>query len=139
VLNAHAWDPIETKRLCRLVARFAVSELVAATNKEGIAKTTKTNRRSDLPHMSGIEFVKLSDGGSKLFEPNVGKVQTRQHVVASPMPRGRERHSFLALASAAALLFQLFAESWVRSNQMKGHCHVRAFYLSSAPGVRRLR
>ena len=52
VVDAHAWNPIEAQLLRRLVARFAVDELVAATDKERIAKTKEADRGSDLPHVS---------------------------------------------------------------------------------------
>jgi hypothetical protein len=60
--------------LRRLVARFAVNELVAATDRERIAETEETDRGSDLPHMSWIKLTELSGGGPQLVERKVGKL-----------------------------------------------------------------
>jgi hypothetical protein len=71
--------------LGRLVARFAVNELVAAANKKRIAETEQASRGSALPHMSCIKFTQLPIGGSKFFEKNREKLQTWKHVVASSL------------------------------------------------------
>jgi hypothetical protein len=70
--------------LRRLVARFTVDEIVAVVDKKRITKTEKTDRRSNLAYISRIELAEFSGGGSKLFEPNVGKLQTRKPVDAPP-------------------------------------------------------
>ena len=72
MLDAYARDSLETQLLRRLVARFAVNELVAAANKEGIAETEEADRGSDLPHVSWIKLTQLSGGGSKFVQRNVG-------------------------------------------------------------------
>ena len=109
--------------LRRLVARFAVDELVAATNKERIAETKEADRGSDLPHVSWIKLTQLSGRGSKLFERNVGKLQAREHVVAPPLRRGCQSHPFLALPAVAALPSQLVAESCAGRNWIHAVAH----------------
>ena len=123
MLDAHAWDSIEAQLLRRLVARFAVNELVAATDQERIAETEEANRGSNLPHMSWIKLTQLSGGGSKLSERNVGKLQAREHVVAPPLRRRCEGHPFLALPAVAALPSQLAGKRDARGNRIKviGH------------------
>ena len=74
LLDAYARDSIEAQLLRRLVARFAINELVAATDEERIAETKLANRGRDLPHMSWIKLTQLSGRGSKLVERKVGKL-----------------------------------------------------------------
>ena len=122
MLNAHARDSIEAQLLGCRVARFAVNELVAASDQERVAETEEANRGRDLSHMSGIKLAQLPGGGPKLFQGNVGKLQARD-VVASSMRRGCERHPLLAFASAAALPPQLGAKSCAGCSRIKGVGH----------------
>jgi hypothetical protein len=89
--------------LRRLLARFAVNELVAVGDQERVAETEEADRGGDLSHMSGIELTEFSGGGPQLVERKVGKLQAREHVVASSLRSKREGHPLLAVASAAAL------------------------------------
>jgi hypothetical protein len=123
MLNADAWDPIKAQLLGCGVARFAVNELVTASDQEWVAETKEANRGSDLTHMSGIELAQLPGGGPKLFERNVGKLQAREHIVASSMRCRCEGHPLLAFASVAALPPQLFAESCAGCTRIKGIGH----------------
>ena len=45
MLDAYARDSLETQLLGRLVARFAVNELIAATNKERITEAEQATRK----------------------------------------------------------------------------------------------
>jgi hypothetical protein len=72
MLDADARDSIEAQLPRRLVAYFAVNELVATTDKKRITKTEETDRGSDLTHVNRIEFAEFSGGESKLFKSNVG-------------------------------------------------------------------
>jgi hypothetical protein len=103
--------------------RFAVNELVTASDQEWVAKAQEANRGSDLLHMSGIELAQLAAGGPKLFERNVGKLQAREHVVTPPLRCGRQRHPFVRLPPVAALASQLVAESCAGCSRIKwvGH------------------
>lgn len=109
--------------LRRLETGLAVDDLIVAANKERIAETEETDRGSDRPYMSRIKLTKLPTGGSKLSERNVGKLQARERVVTSAMPRGRQRHPFLGLPTVAALPSQLVAESCAGCNRIEwvGH------------------
>ena len=123
MLDAYARDSIEAQLLRRLVARFAVNELVAASDQERVAETEEADRGRDLSHMSGIKLAQLPGGGPKLFQRNVGKLQAREYVVASSMRRRCEGHPLLAFASAAALPSQLAGKRDARGNRIKvvGH------------------
>ena len=91
MLDADARDSIEAQLLGCRVARFAVNELVAASDQERVAETEEANRGSDFSHVSGIELAQLPGGGPKLFERNVGKLQAREAcrcVVYAPQIRG---------------------------------------------------
>ena len=69
-----------------------------AANKERIAETEETDRGSDLPHMSRIKLAKsFRPAGRSSPSGTVGKLQARERVVTSAMPRGRQRHPFWAL------------------------------------------
>jgi hypothetical protein len=123
MLDAYARDSIEAQLLRRLVACFAVDELVAATDQERIAETEEADRGTNLLHVSWIKLTQLSGGGSKLSEQNVGKLQAREHVIASSMRRGCQSHPFLALPALAALPSQLAGKRDARGNRIKviGH------------------